>query len=195
MIRKRLLCFGLAAVIATSPSLPAFAAVNTSLSSTSMENCGAYLFEWRPIDCGNGNYFAILVGGNTLTESDVILNRGYDYAYTFDPMTYTRPWGTVPDLVNVDGVWAIPENWGTLPEGTQPVLQIVLKTNNKNLDTDKRYVNVVHLPGNVDPSSLPPEVRKYLINVDTSDAGAYNGTVTPGWQTEADGSQKYLKPT
>ena len=46
MIRKRLLCFGLAAVIATSPSLPAFAAVNTSLSSTSMENCGAYLFEW-----------------------------------------------------------------------------------------------------------------------------------------------------
>ena len=55
-------------------------------------------------------------------------------------------------------------------------------------------INAVHLPGNVDPSSLPPEVRKYLINVDTSDAGAYNGTVTPGWQTEADGSQKYLKP-
>ena len=53
-----------------------------------MENCGAYLFEWRPIDCGNGNYFAILVGGNTLQESNVILNRGYDYAYTFDPMTY-----------------------------------------------------------------------------------------------------------
>ena len=74
------------------------------------KNCGAYLFEWRPIDCGNGNYFAILVGGNTITESNVILNRGYDYAYTFDPMTYTRPWGTVPDLVNVDGVWAIPEN-------------------------------------------------------------------------------------
>lgn len=74
------------------------------------------------------------------------------------------------------------------------MLQIVLKTNNKNLDTDKRYVNVVHLPGDVDPSSLPTEVRKYLINVDTSDAGAYNGTVTPGWQTEADGSQKYLKP-
>ena len=48
MIRKRLLCFGLAAVMAASSSLPAFAAVNTSLSSTSMENCGAYLFEWRP---------------------------------------------------------------------------------------------------------------------------------------------------
>ena len=159
-----------------------------------MENCGAYLFEWRPIDCGNGNYFAILVGGNTITESNVILNRGYDYAYTFDPMTYARPWGTVPDLVNTDGVWAIPENWGSLPEGTQPVLQIILKTNNKNLDTDKRYINVVHLPNGTDTSSLPPEVRKYLINVDGSDAGAYNGTVTPGWQTEADGSKKYLKP-
>lgn len=194
MIRKRLLCFGLAAVMAASSSLPAFAAVNTSLSSTSMENCGAYLFEWRPIDCGNGNYFAILVGGNTITESNVILNRGYDYAYTFDPMTYARPWGTVPDLVNTDGVWAIPENWRSLPEGTQPVLQIILKTNNKNLDTDKRYINVVHLPNGTDTSSLPPEVRKYLINVDGSDAGAYNGTVTPGWQTEADGSKKYLKP-
>ena len=49
--------------------------------------------------------------------------RGYDYAYTFDPMNYSRPWGTVPDLVNVDGVWAIPENWSSLPEGTQPTLQ------------------------------------------------------------------------
>ena len=194
MFKKHLLCFGLAAVMAVSSSYPAYAAVNTSLSGTTMENCGAYLFEWRPIDCGNGNYFAILVGGNTIAESNVILNRGYDYAYTFDPMTYARPWGTVPDLVNVDGVWAIPENWGSLPEGTQPVLQIVLKTNNKNLDTDKRYINVVHLPNGTDTSSLPPEVRKYLINVDGSDAGAYNGTVTPGWQTEADGSKKYLKP-
>ena len=25
-------------------------------------------FEWRPIDCGNGNYFAILVGGNTFRK-------------------------------------------------------------------------------------------------------------------------------
>ena len=69
------------------------------------------------------------------------------------------------------------------------MLQIILKTNNKNLDTDKRYINVVHLPNGTDTSSLPPEVRKYLINVDGSDAGAYNGTVTPGWQTEADGSK------
>ena len=43
------------------------------------------------------------------------------------------------------------------------------------------------------PLSLPAEVRKYLINVDASDAGAYNDTVTPGWQTEADGSEKILK--
>ena len=102
-----------------------------------MENCGAYLFEWRPIDCGNGNYFAILVGGNTLNESNVILNRGYDYAYTFEPMTYSRPWGTVPDLVNIDGKWGIPENWSSMPEGAQPTLQIVLKTNYKTLNIKK----------------------------------------------------------
>ena len=189
MIKRKLKAILLAAALSVSTVFTAFAA-----TSTTMENSGAYLFEWRPVDCGDGHSFAILVGGNTINESDVILRRGYDYAYTFDPMTYPRPWGTVPDLVNVDGVWAIPENWASLPENTQPVLQIVLKTNNKNLNTDKRYVNVVHLPGNVDPSSLPAEVRKYLINVDTSDAGAYNGTVTPGWQTEADGTQKYLKP-
>ena len=103
MIRKHLLCLGLAAMMTVSPALPAFAAVNSSLTSTTMENCGAYLFEWRPVDCGNGNYFAILVGGNTIAESNVILNRGYDYAYTFDPMNYPRPWGTAPDLVNING--------------------------------------------------------------------------------------------
>ena len=58
---------------------------------TTMENCGAYLFEWRPVDCGNGHYFAILVGGNSIAESNVILNRGYDYAYTFNPQAYARP--------------------------------------------------------------------------------------------------------
>ena len=163
-------------------------------TTTTMENCGAYLFEWRPVDCGDGNYFAILVGGNTISESDVILNRGYDYAYTFDPMNYSRPWGTVPDLVNVDGVWAIPENWSSLPEGTQPTLQIVLKTNYKTLATDKRYVNVVHLPGGVNTANLPLEVKKYLINVDGSDAGAYEGTVTPGWTTNEDGKWMYRKP-
>ena len=194
MIRRKLLVLGTAICLAVSANAITSFADTTSASTTTMENCGAYLFEWRPIDCGNGNYFAILVGGNTLNESNVILNRGYDYAYTFEPMTYSRPWGTVPDLVNINGKWGIPENWSSMPEGAQPTLQIVLKTNYKTLNTDKRYVNVVHLPNGVSTSSLPAEVRKYLINVDTSDAGAYNDTVTPGWQKEADGSEKYLKP-
>ena len=194
MIRRKLLVLGTAICLAVSANAITSFADTTSANTTTMENCGAYLFEWRPIDCGNGNYFAILVGGNTLNESDVILNRGYDYAYTFEPMTYSRPWGTVPDLVNIDGKWGIPENWSSMPEGAQPTLQIVLKTNYKTLNTDKRYVNVVHLPSNLNSSTLPAEVRKYLINVDTSDAGAYNDTVTPGWQKEADGSEKYLKP-
>ena len=79
------------------------------------------------------------------------------------------------------------------PEGSQPTLQIVLKTNYKNLDTDKRYIHVVHLPNGVSTSSLPAEVRKYLINVDGSDAGAYDGTVTSGWETTEDGYKKYRK--
>ena len=194
MIRKKLLILGVALCLATSANIVTAFAETTTSNITTMENCGAYIFEWRPIDCGNGNYFAILVGGNTLYESDVILNRGYDYAYTFEPMTYSRPWGTVPDLVNIDGKWGIPENWATMPQDSQSVMQIVLKTDYKTLSTDKRYVNVVHLPSNISPSSLPAEVRKYLINSDTSDAGAYNDTVTPGWQKEEDGSEKYLKP-
>ena len=195
MLKKHLLTVGLAVLLATTSSVPIFAeTTSTTSTTTTMENCGAYLFEWRPIDCGNGNYFAILVGGNTLQESNVILNRGYDYAYTFDPMTYQRPWGTVPDLVNVDGKWGIPENWSSMPQDSQPVMQIVLKTNYKTLSTDKRYVNVVHLPSNIDSSTLPSEVRKYLINVDGSDAGAYTDTITPGWQDLEDGTVKYMKP-
>ena len=190
MIRKKLITFGLAVFLALGTAHSSFA----EISSTTMENCGAYLFEWRPVDCGDGVAFAILVGGNTIQESNVILNRGYDYAYTFDSINYPRPWGTVPDLVNVNGKWGIPENWSSMPEGSQPTLQIVLKTNYKTLSTDKRYIHVVHLPNGVTTSSLPADVRKYLINVDTSDAGAYNDTVTPGWQKEADGSEKYLKP-
>ena len=158
-----------------------------------MENCGAYLFEWRPVDCGNGQAFAILVGQNTLNEGDVILNRGYDYAYSLYSMEYSRPWGTVPDLVNINGVWGIPENWASLPEGSQPTLRITLWTNNGNMSTNERHIDVVHLPGGVDTSTLPSEVRKYLINTDGSDAGAYYGTVTPGWQDTAEG-RKYLKP-
>lgn len=55
-------------------------------------------------------------------------------------------------------------------------------------------MNVVHLPGGVNTASLPLEVKKYLINVDGSDAGAYEGTVTPGWTTNEDGKWMYRKP-
>lgn len=190
MLKKQLAMFGMVMVLSVGSAFSAFADTTNSIT---MENSGAYLFEWRPVDCGDGVSFAILVGGNTINESDVILNRGYDYAYTFEPMTYSRPWGTVPDLVNVNGVWAIPENWSSLPEGTQPTLQIVLKTNYKNLDTDKRYIHVVHLPGSVDSASLPAEVRKYLINVDGSDAGAYEGTETSGWVKNDNGQWTFRR--
>ena len=189
MIRKKLITFGLAVFLALGTAHSSFA----ETSSTTMENCGAYLFEWRPVDCGDGVAFAILVGGNTIQESNVILNRGYDYAYTFDPMNYSRPWGTVPDLVNIDGKWGIPENWSSMPEGSQPTLQIVLKTNYKTLSTDKRYIHVVHLPNGVTTSSLPADVRKYLINVDGSDAGAYDNTTTSGWVDDNNG-RRYRKP-
>ena len=187
MLRKKVITLCLTIAISLSLLMPVFAATETV-----MEYCGAYLFEWRPVDCGDGEYFAILVGGNTINEDDVILRRGYDYAYTFNPQEFSRPWGTVPDLVNINGIWGIPENQAQLPEGSQPTLQIVLTTNNKNLSSNKRYINVVHLPGNVNKANLPAEVRKYLINVDGSDAGAYEGTVTSGWVQE-NGQQKYRK--
>ena len=190
MLKRHLAILGLAMTLSLGTATQSFA---DTASSITMETSGAYLFEWRPVDCGDGVSFAILVGGNTVNESDVILNRGYDYAYTFEPSTYPRPWGIVPDLVNIDGVWGIPENWSILPEGSQPTMQIVLKTNYKNLDTDKRYIHVVHLPGNVDSSTLPADVRKYLINVDGSDAGAYEGTETSGWVKNANGQWTYRK--
>lgn len=190
MLKKHLALLGLAVTLSLQTPVLSFANIANSIT---MENSGAYLFEWRPVDCGDGVSFAILVGGNSINERDVILNRGYDYAYTFDPMTYPRPWGTVPDLVNIDGVWGIPENWSILPEGSQSTLQIVLQTNYKNLDTNKRYIHVVHLPGNVDSSTLPAEVRKYLINVDGSDAGAYEGTETSGWVKNSNGQWTYRK--
>ena len=183
------------AVLCMTMAVSLFSSISIYANTTTvMENSGAYLFEWRPVDYGNGTSFAILVGGNTLNEKDVILNRGYDYAYTFESLTYPRPWGTVPDLVNIDGVWGIPENWDILPEGSQPTLTIVLLKNNKNLDTDKRYIHVVHLPDGVNKDELPPEVRKYLINVDGSDAGAYEGTITGGWTNDESGNKKYRKP-
>ena len=189
-MKKKLLTIMLACALSLGCSVSAMADENV----TTMENSGAYLFTWRPIDCGNGRSFAILVGGNTIQESDVILRRGYDYAYTFNSLQYSRPWGTVPDLVNVNGLWGIPENEPLLPAGAQPVLRITLTTNNGNLATKERYVDVVALPGGVSTADLPAEVRKYLINVDGSDAGAYNGTVTSGWVDEADGTRRYRKP-
>ena len=192
-MRKRLfiIVFVISAVLAATSPFSSFA--NSTSNEIIMENCGAYLFEWRPVDCGNGRAFAILVGGNTIAESNVILSRGYDYAYTFNSLTYARPWGAVPDLVNVDGIWAIPENEEVLPEGIQPVTRLILLTNNKNMASNERYVDIVHLPNGVDTSTLPPEVRKYLINVDGSDAGAYEGTITSGWVNE-DKQWKYRAP-
>lgn len=180
MIKRKLAIICLAAALCIQNAAVAFADTTTGIDTTTMESCGAYLFEWRPVDCGNGHYFAILVGGNSIAERNVILKRGYDYAYTFNPMEYHRPWGEVPNLVNVDGLWAIPENQPLLPEGTQPTLQIVLYTNNGKLSTKERYIDVVSLPGNVSSADLPPDVRKYLINVDGSDAGAYTGTTVSG---------------
>lgn len=176
MKRNILAMLGLA--VSLSISVPAVALADENLS---VENCGAYLFEWRPVDVGNGQAFAILAGGNSIYEYNVILNRGYDYGYMLFPSTYSRPWGEVPALVNIDGVWGIPENWGILPEGSQPTTRITLFTNNKNMDTNERYVDVVYLPASMNNKELPAEVRKYLINVDGSDAGAYVDTVTPGW--------------
>ena len=193
MLKKHFLMLGLALTLSLSSTVIALAD-ESGIATTTMENCGAYLFEWRPVDCGEGHYFAILVGGNTIQEHDVILSRGYDYPYTFD-VTTPRPWGEAPSLVNIDGVWGIPENWGTLPEGSQPTLRITIVTNNKILSTKERYIDVVSLPSSVDSSELPPEVRKYMIRVDGDDAGAYQGTITSGWEeNEEDGTWRYRKP-
>ena len=189
MFKRYLAVFCLTAALAAGTAVTASADTSGSIT---MESCGAYLFEWRPVDYGNGQAFAILVGGNTLNESDVILNRGYDYAYTFDS-SKPRPWGQVPELVNINGLWGIPENWAALPAGSQPTTRMILVTNNKNMDTNERYVDIVSLPAGVDTSTLPPEVRKYLINVDGSDAGAYNDTLTAGWEKDEAGRWFYRK--
>ena len=54
MIKRKLKAFLLAAALSVSTVFTAFAA-----TSTTMENSGAYLFEWRPVDCGDGHSFAI----------------------------------------------------------------------------------------------------------------------------------------
>ena len=50
MIRKKLCVLGMAMLMWTSHVSPVFADSNV----TTMENCGAYLFTWSPVDCGNG---------------------------------------------------------------------------------------------------------------------------------------------
>ena len=194
MLKKAFLATSLLLSLTLLQPLTSFADTQDTTSATTMENCGAYLFEWRHVDCGNGHYFAILVGGDTLEERNVILNRGYDYAYTFNPMAYPRPWGTVPELVNIDGLWGIPENWALMPEGSQQTTQIVLLTNKTTFATKERYVDVVRLPRSVSSADLPPEVRKYLINVDGTDAGAYDNATPAGWTWNEEGFWRYRKP-
>ena len=190
-IIRKMGCFSLALFLSVAPAASAVTAQAAPENTTVMENCGAYLFTWRPVDCGNGEYFVILNGQNTISESNVILNRGYDYAYTFDS-TQPKPWGQVPDLVNVNGLWGVPSNWAAI-SGAQAVSTIVLVTNNRNSSTRERYIHVTHLPDNVSVSQLPADVRKYVINTDGSDAGAYVDTDAAGWiDTEA--GRMYLKP-
>ncbi|MFR6347880.1 MAG: choline-binding protein [Enterocloster aldenensis] len=189
MWKKRIAAIGLAVSLALGAALVSYADTTAGIT---MENCGAYLFGWRPVDYGEGHYFAILAGGNTIQESDSILNRGYDYAFTFDN-SIPKPWGQVPALVNINGIWGIPENWPLLPEGSQSYTRMTLTTNNKKMATKERYVDIVHLPSSVSASDLPPEVRKYLINVDGSDAGAYEGTTTSGWEKDGNGHSRYQK--
>ena len=81
MFRNKIFAIVAALCISASGVITSWA---DTAQGITMENCGAYLFTWRPVDCGNGRYFAIISGGDTIKESDVVLNRGYDYAYTFD---------------------------------------------------------------------------------------------------------------
>ena len=95
MKRIRLKAILLACTLSLAPAYTHTAlADTTSSNAVVMENCGAYLFEWRPVGYENGKYFAILVGGDTINESDVILNRGYDYPYTC--LLYTSVGGRFP---------------------------------------------------------------------------------------------------
>ena len=55
MIKRKLKAFLLAAALSVSTVFTAFAA-----TSTTMENSGAYLFEWRPVDCGDGHSLSLI---------------------------------------------------------------------------------------------------------------------------------------
>lgn len=92
MWKKRIAAIGLAVSLALGAAAVSYADTTEGIT---MENCGAYLFVWRPVDLWKGHYFAIPAGGNTIQESDSILNRGYDYAFTFNN-SIPKPWGTGP---------------------------------------------------------------------------------------------------
>ena len=65
MLKKHLALLGLAVTLSLQTPALSFANIANSIT---MENSGAYLFEWRPVDCGDGVSFAILVGGNSINE-------------------------------------------------------------------------------------------------------------------------------
>ena len=75
MIKKKWMALGIALVLTSATPVVSFADTGNESSTTVMESCGAYLFEWRPVDCGNGHYFAILVGGNSIAERNVMILR------------------------------------------------------------------------------------------------------------------------
>ena len=62
MLRKQLTAISLAIALTLGYSGAVYADT-LSTSTVVMENCGAYLFEWRPVGYDNGKYFAILVWG------------------------------------------------------------------------------------------------------------------------------------
>ena len=55
MIIKKIVTYSLAATLALVTPMISWADTNSDITTTTMENCGAYLFEWRPVDCGNGH--------------------------------------------------------------------------------------------------------------------------------------------
>ena len=61
-------------------------------------------------------------------------------------MGYPWPWGTVPELINIDIYWETPENRALMPEGSQQSTQIILLTNKAIFSTKERYANIVRLP-------------------------------------------------
>ena len=135
-----------------------------------------------------------MVDRSTIPEALIIADRGYE---SYNSMAHIQEKGWYFLIRIKDGHGSIKSNL-ELPKEKLFDLKINLNITRKQskevkeLLKDKNHYR--YLPSNVNSSTLPAEVRKYLINVDASDAGAYNDTVTPGWQKEADGSEKYLKP-